>query len=80
MKFYSLQQDNRLCIFHTRTFYVYCMPNCGSAYVLVIPHLRVVSTNIYLVAVVRSSPLAIANQSTVASYVCEVEWTDEVLK
>ena len=35
--------------------------------VLLIPHLRVVSTNIYPVTVLRSSPLAIANQSTVAS-------------
>ena len=53
---------------------------CVIGYVLVIPHLRVVSTNIYPVAVVRSSPLAIAKQSTVASYVCEVGWTAEVLK
>ena len=36
-------------------------------HVLVIPHLRVVSTNIYPIAVVRPSPLVIANQSTVAS-------------
>ena len=46
--------------------------NChlnGGVHVLVtyVPHLRVVSTNTYPVPVVRSSPLAIANQSTVAS-------------
>ena len=64
--------------------YIYCIympPNIHKyIHVLVIPHLRVVSTNMYSVAVVRSSPLAIAKQSTVASYVCEVGWTAEVLK
>ena len=44
-----------------------------NVYVLVIPLSSVVSTNMYPVAVVRSGPLAIAKQSTVAScYVCEV--------
>ena len=46
---------------------LYMLQSTSSVHVLPIPHVRVVSTNIYPVAVVRSSPLAIANQSTVAS-------------